>query len=230
MRMSRTTPATSASARGVGDISTLTVAEYRARTCRGQLAYRLYRNPVVMFGIGPAFLFLFKQRLPFGMMRSGALPWVSTMANNAAIAALAVLAAWAVGIVPFLSVHLPIVLLAGSAGVWLFYVQHQFIGVYWERNDKWDYTAAALRGSSYYRLPKVLQWISGNIGFHHSHHLSPRIPNYNLQRCHESDPRFAEVTSISLRASLQSLKFRLWDEQTQQLVGFAHIRKQGRPA
>jgi omega-6 fatty acid desaturase (delta-12 desaturase) len=114
---------------------------------------------------------------------------------------------------------------AGATGLWLFYVQHQFQGVYWERDDKWDYTAAALRGSSYYKLPKVLQWISGNIGFHHIHHLSPRIPNYNLQKCHESDPRFAQVTSLSLLSSLQSLKLRFWDEQTKQLVGYAHIRK-----
>ena len=115
--------------------------------------------------------------------------------------------------------------IAGATGLWLFYVQHQFEGVYWERNDKWSYTAAALRGSSYYKLPKVLQWISGNIGFHHIHHLSPRIPNYNLQQCHDSDPRFSEATSISLRCSLQSLKFRLWDEQGKELVGFAHLRK-----
>jgi len=114
---------------------------------------------------------------------------------------------------------------AGAVGLWLFYVQHQFEGVYWERSDNWDYTTAALRGSSYYKLPKVLQWLSGNIGFHHIHHLSPRIPNYNLQRCHESDELFQQLTPVTLTSSLRSLRFRFWDEQGRQLIGYAQLRR-----
>lgn len=144
---------------------------------------------------------------------------------NATLAVSTILQSWMFGVASYLLVQSIAITVAGAAGLWLFYVQHQFKGVYWERNDQWNYTAAALRGSSYYRLPKVLQWISGNIGFHHIHNLSPRIPNYNLQRCHESDPRFAEVTAISLRSSLQSLKFRFWDEEAKELVGYAHLRK-----
>lgn len=132
---------------------------------------------------------------------------------------------WVFGLASYLLIQSIAMAVAGGAGLWLFYVQHQFKGVCWERNDEWDYTAAALRGNSYYKLPELLQWLSGNIGFHHIHHLSPRIPNYNAQRCHESDSRFAEVTSISLRSSLQSLRFRFWDEQTKELVGYAHLRK-----
>jgi omega-6 fatty acid desaturase (delta-12 desaturase) len=114
--------------------------------------------------------------------------------------------------------------IASTAGVWLFYVHHQFEGVYWEHHDKWDYVTAALQGSSFYKLPKVLQWVTGNIGFHHVHHLAPRIPNYYLERCHEEDPIFQEVKPITLLASLKLLTLRLWDEDRRQLVGFGHIK------
>ncbi len=198
--------------RGVGDITTLTVAEYRALTARGRLGYRLYRHPLVMFGIGPAFLFLFKQRLPFGMMRSGALPWVSTMATNAAVAAIACVLMWAIGVVPFLLVHLPIVLLAGSAGVWLFYVQHQFEDTHWSKPPEWNFPYAAMHGASHYDLPAPLRWMTGNIGMHHIHHLSSKVPFYRLPEVLRDYPDLAEIGCISLRDSLGCVKLILWDE------------------
>jgi omega-6 fatty acid desaturase (delta-12 desaturase) len=130
------------------------------------------------------------------------------------------------GFLPWLIIQLIVMAVAGSAGVWLFYVQHQFEDAYWERGEDWDYTAAALQGSSFYKLPKVLQWFSGSIGFHHIHHLSPRIPNYNLERCHRSDPMFAEVKPTTLIGSLKSLTFRLWDEKARKLIGFRQLKRQ----
>lgn len=206
--------------RGVGDIRTLTVTEYGALTRRGRLAYRLYRHPLVMFGIGPAWLFLFKQRLPFGMMRSGALPWVSTMATNVAIAALSGLLVWAVGTVPFLMIHLPIVLLAGAAGVWLFYVQHQFEDTHWSRPPDWTFQHAAMHGASHYDLPRPLRWITGNIGMHHVHHLSSRVPFYRLPEVLRDYPELGELGHVTIRQSLGLVKLVLWDETSQRLLSF----------
>lgn len=209
--------------RGVGDIWTMTVQEYLSASRGRRLQYRLTRNPLVLFVLAPLFIFVVKQR--FSSAQAQRRQRHSVWYLNAVLLASTLLLSWLLGFVSYLLVQTIAMTVAGALGLWLFYVQHQFEGVYWEREDKWDYTAAALRGSSYYKLPKVLQWVSGNIGFHHIHHLSPRIPNYNLQRCHESDPRFAQVTSISLRSSLQCLKFRLWDERAGKLVGYAHLRQ-----
>jgi omega-6 fatty acid desaturase (delta-12 desaturase) len=206
--------------RGVGDITTLTVSEYRNLTPRGQLGYRLYRNPFVMFGIGPAFLFLLKQRLPIGMMRSGVLPWVSTMATNVAVILLAALLIWSVGIIPLLLIHLPIVLIAGSAGVWLFYVQHQFEDTHWSRPPDWAFPYAAMHGASHYDLPRPLRWMSGNIGMHHIHHLSSRVPFYRLPEVLRDHPELADVGRISIRDSLACVKLGLWDEKRQRLISF----------
>ena len=184
--------------RGVGDIATLTVHEYNALSRRGRLAYQLYRHPLGMFGIGPAWLFLFKQRLPFGMMRSGALPWVSTMATNVAIAVIAALLIWTVGVVPFLLVHLPIVLMAAAAGVWLFYVQHQFEETHWSKPPDWRFQRAALHGASHYDLPVVLRWLTGNIGIHHVHHLSSRVPYYRLPEVLQDHPELGDIGRIIL--------------------------------
>ena len=129
------------------------------------------------------------------------------------------------GLVPYLLIQLVVMITAGAAGVWLFYVQHQFEGVYWERSQNWDYTAAALQGSSFYRLPGILQWLSGNIGFHHIHHLSSRIPNYNLEQCHRSHSLFREVKAVTLCSSLGAARFRLWDERARKLVGFRHLKQ-----
>lgn len=206
--------------RGVGDITTLTVAEYDALTRGGRLRYRLYRHPLVMFGIGPVWLFLFKQRLPFGMMRSGARPWVSTMATNVAIAVLSGILIWAVGVAPFLLIHLPIVLLAGAAGVWLFYVQHQFEDTHWSRPPQWTFQYAAMHGASHYDLPQPLRWITGNIGMHHLHHLSSRVPFYRLPEVIRDHPELGDMGRITIRQSLGLVKLVLWDEASNRLISF----------
>ncbi|GLU29151.1 MULTISPECIES: fatty acid desaturase [Brucella/Ochrobactrum group] len=206
--------------RGVGDITTLTVSEYHDRSWWGRLGYRLYRHPLVMFGLGPAWLFLFQQRLPIGMMRDGALPWISTMTTNVVVALVASLLIWAIGPVSFLLVHLPIVLLAGSIGVWLFYVQHQFEETHWSKAPEWQFPKAALHGASHYDLPLVLRWITGNIGVHHVHHLSSRVPYYRLQEVLRDHPELGEIGRITLWQSLQCVKLVLWDERNRKLVSF----------
>jgi omega-6 fatty acid desaturase (delta-12 desaturase) len=206
--------------RGVGDITTLTLAEYRSLGWSGRLGYRLYRNPLVMFGIGPAWLFLFKHRLPFGMMRSGALPWVSTMATNLALAALAALLIWSVGLTTFLLVHLPVVLLASAAGVWLFYVQHQFEETHWSKAPDWQFPQAALHGASHYDLPLPLRWLTGNIGVHHVHHLASRIPYYRLPEVLRDHPELHGIGRITLMQSFACVRLVLWDEEAGKLVSF----------
>ncbi|CDM62055.1 MULTISPECIES: fatty acid desaturase [Rhizobium] len=206
--------------RGTGDITTLTVAEYRSLPRLKRLGYRLYRHPLVMFGIGPAWLFVFKQRLPFGMMADGPLPWISTMATNLAITALALAMIWAVGPVPFLAIHLPIVTLAGAAGVWLFYVQHQFEETHWSKGKAWRFAEAALHGASHYDLPPALRWITGNIGIHHVHHLSSRIPYYRLPEVLRDHPQLADIGRITLWESLQCVRLVLWDETRGKLISF----------
>ncbi len=209
--------------RGTGDIWTMTVQEYLSAPRGRRLAYRLTRNPLVLFVLAPLFVFVVKQR--FASPKADKRQRRSVLWLNLVLLGTVTLLSWAFGLMPYLLIQSIAMAVAGAVGLWLFYVQHQFEGVYWERSDKWDYTTAALRGSSYYKLPKVLQWLSGNIGFHHIHHLSPRIPNYNLQRCHESERLFQEVTPITLTSSLRSLRFRLWDEQGRKLVGYAQLRR-----
>lgn len=209
--------------RGTGDVWTLTVQEYLEASRGRRFAYQLARNPLILFVIAPLFVFLAKQRfVPAG---ADAAQRRSVWRMNIALLGMTTLLSALFGIRNYVFIQLVVLALAGSAGLWLFYVQHQFEGVYWERGEQWDYTEAALRGSSFYKLPKILQWFSGNIGFHHVHHLSPRIPNYNLQRCHEDDARFREIKPVTLCSSLKALAFRLWDEQGRRLVGFAHVRQ-----
>jgi omega-6 fatty acid desaturase (delta-12 desaturase) len=211
------------SRRGVGDIWTLTVQEYLEATRWKRFAYRMARNPIVLFVIAPLFIFMIFQRIPSrkANRRERQSVWLMNLAVVSMVTGMSIV----FGIMPYLLIQLPIAAIAGSAGIWLFYVQHQFEDVYWERGERWEYIAAALKGSSFYKLPKVLQWFSGNIGFHHIHHLSPRIPNYNLERCHESDPVFQNVKTVTLLSSLKSLSFRLWDESEKKLVSFRHLRK-----
>ena len=166
--------------RGIGDVDTLTVREYLALPRWRRLAYRLYRNPIVMFGVGPIYLFILRHRLPLGLMREGWTPWISTMATNGAIALIVAGMMWWIGVWPFLLLHLPIALIAGAIGVWLFYVQHQFEHTVWSDDRNWSLPAAALHGSSHYDLPVVLRWFTANIGVHHIHHLCSRIPFYRL--------------------------------------------------
>ena len=209
--------------RGVGDIWTLTVKEYLESSRWRRFSYRLARNPVILFLIAPLFLFLVLERFP--SPKANRRERLSVWWMNLAILGLAAGMSAIFGLVPYLIIQITAMAVAGGAGVWLFYVQHQFEDVYWERGEDWDYTAAAMQGSSFYRLPKVLQWFSGNIGFHHIHHLSPRIPNYNLERCHHSDPMFQQAPSLTLFSSLKTLTYRLFDESSRKLVGYRHLRE-----
>jgi omega-6 fatty acid desaturase (delta-12 desaturase) len=201
---------------------TLTVKEYLEASRWKRFAYRLARNPFVLFVIAPLFLFVIQQR--FSSKGASGRERHSVYWTNLAILGVAAGLSLIFGFKAYLLVQLTMVMVAGSAGVWLFYVQHQFEGVYWQRHEKWDYVTAALQGSSFYKLPKILQWFSGNIGFHHIHHLSPRIPNYNLERCHKAEPLFQTVPPVTLFSSLKSLTFRLWDEKHHRLVGFSSLR------
>ena len=209
--------------RGIGDVDTLTVREYQARSRWGRLKYRLYRHPMVMFGFGPAYLFLLQHRLPVGLMRDGWQPWASTMATNLATGLIVAALTWFIGIKAFLLVHLPITLLAGTTGVWLFYVQHQFEQTAWERDERWNLGQAALHGSSHYDLPVVLRWFTANIGIHHVHHLCSRIPYYRLPRVLRDHPELREVGQITLLQSFRCVRLVLWDEAQRRLVSFREI-------
>jgi omega-6 fatty acid desaturase (delta-12 desaturase) len=214
--------------RGAGDVPTLTVAEYNARPWRGRLAYRLFRNPVVMFGFGPVFAMMIGPRIFTSKQR----PHMRRSVINTDIALVAVFGTviWLIGPVDFVLTWLPAALLAGSTGIWLFYVQHQYEDAYWSSHDGWTYAHAALRGSSYLRLPKVLQFFTGNIGLHHVHHMSARIPNYNLQRAHDEIGVFKSVPTLSMMDGLRAVRLKLWDEHSQRLVTFAQARSSFAPA
>jgi omega-6 fatty acid desaturase (delta-12 desaturase) len=209
--------------RGIGDVDTLTVREYHALSRWGRLKYRLYRHPLVMFGVGPAYLFLLQHRLPVGLMRNGWQPWASTMATNLAIALIVAVLVWFIGINAFLLVHLPIALLAATAGVWLFYVQHQFERTTWEFGGAWNLHEAALHGSSHYDLPALLRWFTANIGVHHVHHLCSRIPSYRLPRVLRDHPELRDIGRLTLRESLCCVRLALWDEGQNRLVSFREV-------
>jgi omega-6 fatty acid desaturase (delta-12 desaturase) len=208
--------------RGTGDIWVLTVDEYLAEPVWRRIAYRLYRNPLVMFGIGPTFVFLIKNR--FNKKGAKTSEKMNTYLTNALIAAAAAALCFTIGWEAFLLVQGPIFLISGSMGVWLFYVQHTFEDSYFEEDENWDYVKAAVEGSSFYKLPKPLQWLTGNIGYHHVHHLSPRVPNYRLEEAHNNTAPLQNIPTITLATSLQSLKFRLWDERSKKFVGYKEIR------
>ena len=201
---------------------TLTVREYLALPRWKRVAYRLYRHPLLLLGLAPGILFVFGQRIVSA--RSGRREKWSVHFTNLAVLALALSLSYVIGWKAYLMVQLPITLLSSTIGVWMFYVQHQFEDTYWAPGQDWDYTAAALQGSSYYKLPKVLQWFTGNIGLHHIHHLSPRIPNYALQACHNANPELQRVPTITLLGSLKTMSLRLWDEERQKLVGFRELK------
>ncbi len=209
--------------RGTGDIWTLTVQEYIESSRWKRFAYKLARNPIILFVVAPLVLFAVRQRIttPKAKWRERLSVWWM----NLALLAVATVLSLTFGVKEYLIIQFTTLLVAGSLGIWMFYVQHQFEGAYWERAEEWDYTTAALQGSSFYKLPKVLQWFTGNIGYHHVHHLSPKIPNYNLQACHESHPMFQQVTPVTLVGSMKSFTFRLWDEQARKLVGYRRMRE-----
>jgi omega-6 fatty acid desaturase (delta-12 desaturase) len=198
-------------------------AEYLEASRWKRFAYRLARNPVVLFVLAPLVMFVLLQRIP--SRKASPRERRSVWWMDLALLAMAVGMSLAFGVVPYLVLQLTAMAVAGSAGVWLFYVQHQFEDAYWERGEDWGYAEAALKGSSFYKLPRVLQWFSGNIGFHHVHHLSPRIPNYNLERCHRSDPLFHEVEPVTLLGSLRLSTLRLWDDSARKLIGFRGLRQ-----
>src|SRR4029450_1861711 len=208
-----------------GDIDTLTVREYLARSRWGRLRYRLYRHPVVMFGVGPAYLFIVQHRLPVGLMRSGWQLWLSTGATNVAIAAVVATMIWLVGVGPFLLVHLPVMLLAASAGVWLFYVQHQFEDTVWARDGAWNLHEVALHGSSHYALPGLLRWFTANIGLHHIPPLCSRIPYYRLPLVLRDHPDLDGIGRLTLLQSLRCVRLVLWDEGKKRLVSFREMRR-----
>ncbi|WP_408011450.1 fatty acid desaturase [Pseudalkalibacillus sp. A8] len=209
--------------RGTGDVWVMTVDEYVAATVWARLLYRLYRNPIVMFGLGPFYLYFISNR--FNRKGAGRKERLNTYLINFAIAAIYGLLIWAIGWKALLIIQLPILFVSGSLGIWLFYVQHQFEDSYFETEDEWDYVKAAVDGSSYYKLPKVMQWLTGSIGFHHVHHLSPRVPNYNLEKAHESTPPLQKVTTITFTSSLKSIRFRLYDEKNKSFVSFKEVKK-----
>jgi acyl-lipid omega-6 desaturase (Delta-12 desaturase) len=210
--------------RGIGDIDTLTVREFQALTFWGRLRYRLYRHPLVMFGLGPIYLFVLRQRLPLGQIRGSRLAWISPMATNLSIVGIVFTLAWFIGIGPFLLVHGPIVLLAGAIGVWLFYVQHQFEGTLWASGSEWDFHEASLHGSSHYDLPAILRWFTANIGVHHVHHLCSRIPYYRLPQTLRDHPDLRSVSRLTLFQSFRCVRLALWDETRGRLVSFRDIR------
>lgn len=207
--------------RGIGDIWILTVDEYKAAPGWRKLAYRIYRNPIVMFGIGPIFVFVFQYR--FNRKGARRKERISNYVTNVLLVGLYSLLIWAIGWQAFVLVQGPVFFVSGLLGIWLFYVQHQFEDSYFENEDEWSYVKAAVEGSSYYKLPKVLQWITGNIGFHHVHHLSPKVPNYYLEKAHNETPPLQKATTITLSSSLKSLRFRLWDESNKTFVSFRDL-------
>ncbi|HEX6203839.1 MAG TPA: fatty acid desaturase [Thermoanaerobaculia bacterium] len=211
--------------REFGDIRTLTVAEYRALGRWRRLAYRLYRNPLVLFGVGPFWQFVVKHRFPFDIPWSWKREWKSVLWTNVAIAAAVAGLVALIGWPTFLAVHLTIIALAGPLGVWLFYVQHQFEDTYWEHADAWDFYRAGAHGSSFYDLPRVLHWWTGNIGYHHIHHLASRIPNYHLREAFEENPQLQRVTRLTLKDSLRCARLRLWDEERRSMIGWRELRE-----
>ncbi len=211
-------------ARGLGDIDTLTVKEYRELSFGGRLRYRLYRHPLVMFGLGPAYLFLVRHRVPVGAMKHGTAGWTSALTTNLGILIVSYFLIKAIGLSVFLLIQIPIVVLGGSIGVWLFYVQHQFDETYWDVKPEWNHEHAALHGSSYYDLPKPVMWLTGYIGIHHVHHLSSRIPFHKLPKVMKAHPELEQVGRLTFLQSLKCIPLALWDENAKRLVSFRDAR------
>jgi len=216
--------------RGLGVIEMLTVEEYLALSPTRRLGYRLYRNPAVMFGLGPTFVFFLQQRLPIGLMKDGWRPWASTLGNTAIVAVGVALMMWLLGVAPVILVNFTTMVIAATIGVWLFFVQHQYEGVAWSRNGQWNRDDAALHGSSHYDLPQPLRWLTANIGIHHVHHLSARIPFYRLPQVLKDHPELHDVSRIGLWDSFKNARLALWDEHAQRLVSFREIRHLPRAA
>jgi len=215
-------------ARGFGDVDTLTVREYRDRTPFGRLLYRLYRHPVVLLGIGPAYLFLLRHRLPIGLMKDGSVYWISAIATNLALALVLAIPLYFVGFAVTAMVFFPVLLSAASIGVWLFYVQHQFPDAHWDHADDWSFHDAALRGSSHLDLPPVLGWFTGYIGIHHVHHLASRIPFYRLPEVLGKHPYLRDLNRFTVLEACGTLRLALWDEDQRKMVSFREVSRGGK--
>jgi len=208
--------------RGDGDITTLTVREYRALSPWRRFLYRAYRHPLVLFGLGPVYFFVICNRIPTGSSLRHRKAWGSIFGTNAALAAIVMLLVLTVGVRAFMLAYLPVILLSASIGIWLFYIQHQFEHTYWSLGADWNFHQAALQGSSFYDLPAALHWLTGYIGFHHIHHVCSKIPNYRLRDCFNQNPEFRDTKRLTLLDSLKCLRLSLWDEDQQLLVSFRH--------
>lgn len=209
------------SRRGHGDINTLTVAEFDALPRWRRLLYRLYRHPLVLFGVAPIFLFLVLHRLPIGTCKANRRAILSVIQTNFALAAVLAVAVYLVGFGKVLMICLPVMIVADVAGVWIFFVQHQFAHTYWERGDRWSFVPAVLGGCSYYKLPRPVEWLTGSIGYHHIHHLAPRIPNYRLRECFRDIEGLRTVQALTFRESLRCAHLALWCEERRRLVPFS---------
>jgi omega-6 fatty acid desaturase (delta-12 desaturase) len=207
--------------RGSGDVHTITVREYLSLSPMKRLLYRIYRNPFTLLVLGPMFVFLVRYR--FWYSSDSARRRRSAMVTNVTLLVIVLAAAFTIGLKTYVMIQAPIMLISGMLGVWLFYVQHQFEGTYWEHHKNWNHLRGALQGSSFYKLPPILQWFTGNIGFHHVHHLSPRIPNYRLQACHEAIAELKNIRPITIRESFKSLRCHLWDEESKRLISFGDV-------
>jgi len=208
--------------RGVGDIWTMTVDEYLSASAKRRFLYRLGRNPIVLFVIGPMWTFMISHRFPLPQAKPK--EKISVLWSNLAILGMVLALGFTFGWLPYLYITLAVMTVASTLGVWLFYVQHQFEDTYWETSEKWDFFKAAVHGSSFYKLPKVLQWFSGNIGYHHIHHLSSKIPNYNLERCHKSHRMFSDIKPLTFWKSFKCINFRLWDQENMRLITFRQLK------
>ncbi len=211
--------------RGIGDFYTMTVNEYLGKSTKDRLKYRLYRNPLTMFIIAPVFVFIIGYRFDFLKRKNWHKERRGLFWTNIALLMLAVGMSLTVGWQAYLLIQLPITFIATCIGSWFFFVQHNFEEAYWAKDEAWDYTVAALKGSSYYKLPKVLQWFSGSIGFHHIHHLSPKIPNYLLEKCHNENPMFQTPVTLTLLTGFQSTNLSLWDEERKKMISFRQLKK-----
>ncbi|TFE68166.1 fatty acid desaturase family protein [Methylacidiphilum caldifontis] len=208
--------------RGIGDLWTWTVREYLSSPWWKKLLYRILRHPLFLFGLSPLGLFLVKYR--FASKKSGKKEHLSVLITNMGILVMGIVLSLLFGWQTYILIQLSVAFLAAAAGIWLFYVQHQFEEVYWEKSEKWDYKSVALQGSSYYKLPKLLEWFTASIGYHHVHHLSPRIPNYLLSQCHKNLPLFEKVTTLTLPSSLKTINLQLWDEESKKMVNFKFLK------
>lgn len=207
--------------RGTGDVYTMTVREYLAAPWWKKTAYRIMRNPFALLGVGPLLVFVITQRIP--LPSQGKRERASVWWTNFSLVLFIAFMCWLIGWKTYLLIQLPVIMISSTIGIWLFYVQHNFDPTYWDNHESWQFVKAGLQGSSFYKLPLILQWFSGNIGFHHIHHLHPQIPNYLLEKCHKANPLFQAVKPVTLRSSLRSFRLHLWDEASERLVGFGHL-------